>query len=280
MVFSVNGDYFEAMGIPLRQGRPFRSIDSQTGTEPPIILDQGLAHKLRRDNNVLGCLIQHGWGSELQVCRVVGVVPNRQDPSGETSQWAHIYQPIPADKVPIYLHIRTSPKMESRFIRNLGPMIRKIDPHLKVVSLMSLAEYHRNGEAVVGAKMSAQAIAIFGVLAMFLAGLGLYAVKAHLVATRTSEIGLRMALGARRKDVLFLVFRQNAVSTLVGLLLGILLAIGLTSLVRSSLQGVSPMDPLSIIATVVVLASTSLLAGYVPAHRAVKIDPMEALRYE
>ncbi len=280
MVFSVNGDYFEAMGIRLQQGRPFRSIDSQTGTESPIILDQGLAHKLRRDNNVLGCLIQHGWGSELQVCRVVGVVPNQQDPSGETSQWSHIYQSIPSDQVPIYLHIRTSPKMESRLMRNLGSMIWDIDPLLKVVSLTSLAEHHRNSEAVVTAKMSAQAITTFGVLAMFLAGLGLYGVKAHLVAVRTSEIGLRMALGARRQDVLRLIFRQNAVTTLVGLVLGILLAIGLTSLVRSSLQGISPMDPVSIITTVVVLAVTSLLAGYVPARRAVKIDPMEALRYE
>jgi len=100
------------------------------------------------------------------------------------------------------------------------------------------------------------------------------------VATRTNEIGLRMALGATRWDVLALVFRQNAVSTLAGLVLGILLAIGLTSLIRNSLQGISPMDPVSIIATVVVLAMTSLLAGYIPARRAVKIDPMEALRYE
>jgi len=123
-------------------------------------------------------------------------------------------------------------------------------------------------------------ITLFGMQALFLAGLGLYAVKAHKVATRTREIGVRMALGASRRSVLALVFRQNGVSTLVGLVLGILLAMGLTSLVHSALYGVSPMDPMSIAATVIVLASTSLLAGYVPARRAVKIDPMEALRYE
>ena len=128
--------------------------------------------------------------------------------------------------------------------------------------------------------MNATATTILGGLAMFLAGLGLYAVKAYMVASRTNEIGLRMALGATRWDVLALVFRQNAVSTLAGLVLGILLAIGLTSLIRSGLHGINPMDPVSIIATVVVLAMTSLLAGYVPARRAVKIDPMKALRYE
>ena len=280
MVFSVHGDYFEAMGVRLMQGRPFRSLDSKTETEPPIIIDQGLARKLRRDGNALDCLIQHGSGSDLPVYRVVGVVPNQQDPSGASSEWAHVYQPISADQVPIYMHIRTSPEMESTLLKSLGSAIRKIDPQLEVVSLMSLADHHRRGHAVGGAKFNATATTIFGGLAMFLAGLGLYAVKGHLVATRTNEIGLRMALGATRWDVLALVFRQNAVSTLVGLVLGILLAIGLTSLIRSGLHGINPMDPVSIIATVVVLAMTSLLAGYVPARRAVMIDPMEALRYE
>jgi ABC-type antimicrobial peptide transport system permease subunit len=121
---------------------------------------------------------------------------------------------------------------------------------------------------------------MFGILAMFLAGLGLYAVKAHMVATRTREIGVRMALGASRRSVLALVLRQNGVATLVGLVFGLLLAIGLTSLVRGTLYGISPMDPVSIVAAITILGLTSLLAGYVPARRAVKIDPMEALRYE
>jgi len=100
------------------------------------------------------------------------------------------------------------------------------------------------------------------------------------VATRTREIGVRMALGASRRSVLALVFRQNGVSILVGLVLGILLAIGLTSLIRGTLYGIGPMDPVSIAATVLVMTTVSLLAGYVPACRAVRIDPMEALRVE
>ncbi len=278
MVFSVGRGYFEAMGIRLLQGQPFRSLDSQTESEPPIILDQNLAHRVRRDNRVLDCLIQ--YDSNPNVCRVVGVAPNQQDPSGATSQWSYLYQPIPADQVPIYLHVRASPGAMSSLLQSLGPTIRQIDPQLKVVSLMSLADHHRNGHAAVGSKMAAQAIALFGFLAMFMAGLGLYAVKGHLVATRTNEIGLRMALGARRWDVLALVFRQNLVSTLVGLGLGILLAMGLACLIRSGLHGISPVDPISIVATIMVLGLTSLLAGFFPARRAVKIDPMEALRYE
>ncbi|NQV36047.1 MAG: FtsX-like permease family protein, partial [Phycisphaeraceae bacterium] len=228
----------------------------------------------------LGCLIQHGGGSEPQVCRVVGVVSTLRNPYDETSEWGQIYQPISPDQVPIYLHIRTAPEMESSLLQNLGSMIRKIDPELTVVSLTSLTKHYRGSHTVQSARMNAQVITLFGMQAMFLAGLGLYAVKAHMVATRTREIGVRMALGASRRSVLALVFRQNGVSTLVGLVLGILLAVGLTSLIRGALYGISSMDPVSMAATVILLSTTSLLAGYIPARRAVRIDPMVALRYE
>ncbi len=280
MVFGVRGDYFEAMEVSLLQGRPFQALDSTAEAERVVILDERLAHRLRADGHVLGCLIQHGWGSELQVCRVVGVVPSLRDASGANSEWAHIYEPIPADQVPVYLHIQTSSGMESNLLRKLGPVIRQIDPRLNVVSLMSLADCHRRSPVVQGARMSADATVVFGMLAMFLAGLGLYAIMGHMVATRTREIGLRMALGASRRSVLVLVFRQNGVSTLAGLVCGILLAVGLTSLIREELQGISPMDPGSIAATVIVLAMASLLAGYIPARRAAKVDPMVALRCE
>jgi predicted permease len=280
LTFPVNGEYFEAMGMPLLHGRPFRPLDSAAEAEPVVIIGSRLAKKLRRDGNALDCLIQHGGGSEPQVCRVVGVVSTLRDPYDETSEWGQIYQPISPDQVPIYMHIRTAPKMESPLLQNLASMIRKIDPALAVVSLKSLAEHHRGSHAVQQARMNAQVIRMFGILAMFLAGLGLYATKAQMVATRTREIGVRMALGASRWSVLALVFRQNGVSTLVGLVLGLLLAIGMTSLIRGTLYGIGPMDPVSLAATVILLSTTSLLAGCIPACRAVRIDPMEALRCE
>ena len=146
--------------------------------------------------------------------------------------------------------------------------------------MMRGAEHYHGSGPVQLARMNAQVIRTFGILAMILAGVGVYAVHAHKVATRTREIGIRVALGASRRSVLALVFRQNGVSILVGLVLGILLAIGLTSLIRGALYGISPVDPMSIGATVLVLATVSLLAGYIPARRAVRIDPMEALRVE
>ena len=185
--------------------------------------------------------------------------------------------------MPIYIHVRlagTAPGVEAALVRSLGAQIRKIDPRLPVVSVTSLTDQHRNGGTVRQMAVTARLATMFGTMALFLAGLGLYAVKGHVVASRTPEIGIRMALGATRWDIAVLVFRQGAVSTLVGLSLGILLAVALTSLIRSGLYGISPIDPASIAATAVLLAATSILAGYIPARRAARIDPMVALRYE
>ena len=282
-VYEVNGAYFEAMGILLLQGRFFQRLDSVPEAERVVIIDEYLARKLRPDGNAVDCLIQHGWYSEMELCRVVGIVPNLRALSGDTSDRSHIYEPFRADHVPIYVHLRvagTTPQAERAVVRSIGAQMRKIDPRLPVVSVTSLTDQHRNGMAVRQAGVAARLATMFGTMALFLAGLGLYAVKGHMVASRTPEIGIRMALGATRRDVLVLVFLQGAVSTFVGLSIGILLAVALARVIRSGLYGISPLDPVSIGTTVALLAAVSLLAGYLPARRAAKVDPMVALRYE
>jgi putative ABC transport system permease protein len=282
-VFEVDGGYFQAMGIPLLRGRPFRPLDSTPDAEHVVIIDEYLARKLRPDGNAVDCLIQHGWHDELELCRVVGIVPNLRDLSGDPREWPHLYEPLRADRVPIYLHLRaagTAPQAEAALVRSIGAQIRRIDPRLPVVSVTSLTDQHRQSGNVRQVRVVARLATMFGAMALFLAGLGLYAVKGHLVASRTPEIGTRMALGATRRDVLVLVFRQGAASTLVGLSLGILAAAALAQVIRSGLYGISPLDPVSIGTTVALLAVVSLLAGYVPARRAAKVDPMVALRYE
>jgi len=169
---------------------------------------------------------------------------------------------------------------EAALVRSIGAQIRKIDPRLPVVSVVSLTDQHRNGSSVRQAGVTAKLATMFGTMALFLAGLGLYAVKGHMVASRTPEIGIRMALGATRRDVLVMVFLQGAASTFVGLSIGILLAVALARVIRAGLYGISPIDPVSIAATVALLAVVSLLAGYFPARRAASIDPMVALRCE
>ncbi|MBC8217383.1 MAG: FtsX-like permease family protein, partial [Planctomycetes bacterium] len=114
----------------------------------------------------------------------------------------------------------------------------------------------------------------------FLAALGIYAIKGYMVASRTSEIAIRMALGATHRDIMRMVFREGLVLTMVGLMVGLGLGLGVAKVAASMLYGVSPIDPVSIVATVALLGAASLLASYIPARRAAKIDPMEALRSE
>lgn len=284
-LYDVGHGYFEAMGIPLLQGRPFNALDFVPDAEKVVIIDEQLARKLRPDGNAVDCLIQHGWGSneDLDLCRVVGIVPDQRDCAGQVMNWRHIYQPFPDYRLPAFIHLRTSdpsPQAEAALVRSVGVQIRKIDPRLPVVSVTSLTDQHRNGGGVRQTEMTAKLATMFGTMALFLAGLGLYAVKGHMVASRTPEIGIRMALGATRRNVLAMVFRQGAASTCAGLLIGVLLAIVLARLIRAGFYGVSPMDPVSIVATVTLLALVSLLAGYIPARRAARIDPMAALRCE
>ncbi len=282
-VFEVDGDYFKALGIPLLRGQPFRPLDSAPDAERVVIIDEHLARKLRPDGNAVDCLIQHGWASELELCRVVGIVPSLRTLSGEIWEWSHLYQPLRAGHVPIYIHLRvagSAPQAEAALVQSIGTQIRKLDPRLPVVSVTSLVDQHRHGSTVRQMGVTAKLATMFGTMALFLAGLGLYAVKGHMVASRTPEIGIRMALGATRRDVLVLVFLQGAVSTFVGLSIGILLAAALARVIRAGLHGINPLDPVSIGTTVALLAVVSLLAGYLPACRAARIDPMEALRYE
>lgn len=282
-VFEADGGYFEAMGIPLLYGRPFRPLDSAPDAERVVIIDEQLARKLRPDGNAVDCLIQHGWGSELELCRVVGIVPSLLALSGDPLDWSHIYEPIRSGHLPTYIHLRLTnkePQAELALVQGIGFRIRKIDPRLPVVSVMTLTDQHRNDGSARQMRVTAKLITMFGGMALFLAGLGLYAIKGHMVASRTPEIGIRMALGATRWDVLALVFRQGAISTFVGLSIGVLLAAALARLIRGAFYGISPLDLVSITATVALLATVSLLAGSVPARRAARIDPMEALRYE
>ena len=283
--YEVNGDYFKAMGIRLLQGRPFRRLDSAPDAEEVVIIDELLARKLRPDGSALGCLIQYGddgfgLGSPR---RVVGIVPNLQSVWGNGEDQPHVYEPIKAHHVPESIHLRarsTAPGAEAALVRSIGARIRKIDPRLPVLSVASLADQHRNHPTVLFTRVVARLAVMFGAMALFLAGMGLYAVKSHMVASRTPEIGIRMALGATRRDILTLVLRQGAISTFGGLLVGTLLAIVMTRVIRSALHGISTFDLVSIVVTVAILTATSLLASYLPARRAAKIDPMEALRYE
>ncbi len=199
----------------------------------------------------------------------------------------HIYFPfqyVPDSEVfVVNIHLRaasTAPGAMATLLQRVPQEVRSVDQRIPVLSLGTLAGYYYNSPPMWLARMIAGLAVPFGAMALFLAALGIYGVKGYLVASRTREIGIRMALGATRRSILALVLREGAALTLVGLSVGMVLAVGVARVMTSALCGVNPIDPVSIGATVALLGTASLLASYLPARRAARIDPMVALRYE
>jgi predicted lysophospholipase L1 biosynthesis ABC-type transport system permease subunit len=187
------------------------------------------------------------------------------------------------DRLPAYLHLRvagTTGLAREALAQQIRTEIHKTDPRLPIVSVRTLADCCWDDFSLWATAMGARLAVVFGGMALFLASLGLYAVKGYRVACRTPEIGIRKALGATHGDILGMVLREGVMLTLVGLFAGLLLGLAAARLVGSLLYGVRPVDVVSIIVTVVLLGAASLLASYIPARRAAKVDPMVALRYE
>jgi predicted permease len=284
-VYTVAEDYFEAVGMPLLRGRTFVPLDGVPDAEKVAIIDERLARRLRPDGNALGCLIQYGEfrPSSSPPRRVVGIVSHVRVVTDSKMEADQIYEPITPDCRPVYIHLRlesSAGRIGADFVRRIQNEIHAMDPHLPVISVMTLADCHRNNPFVWMAGMGARLAAMFGAMALFLASLGIYAVKGYMVASRTPEFGIRKALGATHGNIMGMVLREGLVLTIAGLFIGLLLGLGAARLIRSMLYGVDPVDPLSIAVTVIVLGLASMLASYIPARRAARIDTMDALRYE
>jgi predicted permease len=283
-MLAIGRDYLPALEVPLLQGRLFDRRDSVPDAEKVAIINETLAHRLRPDGSALGCLVQWGmveFGEWIpDVYRVVGVVT---DLPGIQEQEASFQMYVPAgpDDVPLYfyLHVRDREAVEtlrSQMVRE----IHRVDPYIPVLSVTTLAEIHDNDYRIWHARFHARLALAAGVVALFLAALGIYAIKGYMVTSRTSEIGIRMAMGATRGSIMAMILREGLVQTVVALLAGLLLGLAVARVGASQLYGISPADPVSIAVTVALLGAASLLASYIPARRAARIDPMEALRYE
>lgn len=278
------GDYFSTMGIPLIEGRFFTPED-RIGSQAVAIVSEETAKLLWPDEDALGKRLGH----PNMMRTVVGIVGDVNDGPLGSKPGPHFYLPYPqlpdgyftnvtgvaARSMDILMRTSGDP---SSLTSAVVAQIRSLDPQLPVANIRTMDQEVTS--SVAAPKFNTFVLGLFAFLALFLAAIGIYGVLAYAVAQRTHEVGIRMALGAQRGDVMRLVLGQGARLALAGLAIGSLAALGLTRMMSSLLYGISPTDPLTFAAVAVVLLAVSLLACYVPARRAMKVDPMVALRYE
>ena len=285
--YNVGLDYFKTMGIRLLRGRSFRALDSVADAERVIIIDEQLAHKLRPNGDALGCLIQYGPGKyyeKVTPYRIIGIVQTLYT-AVEKKRGFKVQMYVPTDErlAPLHIHVlgrNTTEKGREALMKAVSQTIHSMDSPIRISTVETLRECYQGDEFVWLTGLGARLALTFGAMALFLAALGIYAIKMYMVASRTPEIGIRKALGATARDIVLMVLREGGLLMLIGLGLGLILGLILARLNQAVFYNVSPVDPISIIITVVVLTLASLLAGLIPARRAAGINPMEALRYE
>ncbi|MDP8981381.1 MAG: ABC transporter permease [Acidobacteriota bacterium] len=283
----VSENYFETLGIPLLQGRAFDARE-RNGTAPRVaILDKSAAGRLWPKGGAVGqhIRVNSGDGRERpQDAEVVGVVGDvREHLSGAATE-AHVYLPFGQQyqaNANIHLKIAASGReAQTRLLESVRGEIREVDARVPVLALKTLRDHLDGSFDLWIARTGARMFAIFGGVALLLAMIGLYGVRAYTVARRTREIGIRMALGADAGDTLRLVLREGLLLTTVGVGAGLALSLALGKLLSSLLFEVSDVDPVVFSVAPVLLAAISLLACYIPARRAAHVDPMVALRHD
>ena len=272
-------DYFQTMGIPLVRGRYFDARD--TAEAPGVaIVSEALARKYWPDEDPVGKRITFEGGAQQPRYReIVGVVGHVRNESLEGDGRGQYYVPYAQrpNNADLFLVVRADgdPAALAPAVRARIASVDKDLPVYKVTTMEKLVS-----DSLSQRRFSMFLFGVFAALAMALAVVGLYGVMSYGVAQRTHEIGLRMALGAQGRDVLRMVVGQGMALVAVGLGVGLLGAFLLTRLMVSLLYGVSAADPLTYAGIALLLAAVALLASYIPARRATKVDPMVALRYE
>jgi putative ABC transport system permease protein len=278
----VSPGYFDVLRIPLRAGRAIGAQDG-VGTPAVAVISEGLAHQLWPDTNPVGRTLEWNGTRSLDVVGVVGDIRGADDRGGrggglDRAPRAAVY--LPAAQLPLRtmtLLVRTSTDPAS-FVPILARAVQQIDPLQAVVQSRPVQD--GLADSVAEPRFTAMVSGLFAGVALLLAAVGIYGVLSYAVAQRTQEIGLRMAVGAQRGEVLRLVLRDGMAWALSGIAIGLLASLALGPIVGPLLFDVPPRDPIIYATVAVTLASVSMLACAVPAARATRIDPLMALRSE
>ncbi|HVB37876.1 MAG TPA: FtsX-like permease family protein, partial [Vicinamibacterales bacterium] len=276
---NVGPKYFATMGIPLRLGRTFTDAD-RAGAPKVAVVNEAFAQYFFGKESPIGRHI--GWGRDTTLdIEIVGVVKDSKTVTLRDKIDRTVYTPYMQasadDTGQMTFYVRTSGDPVG-LASSLRAVVRRVDANLPIFDMKTMTA--QVSESLFAERMVAALSLIFGLLATLLAAIGLYGVMSYSVARRTREIGIRMALGAERGSVMWLVLREVTLLVTLGVAIGLPVALLASRLVQSQLFGLSATDPVAMIGAAVVLVVVALAAGYLPARRATTIDPMLALRYE
>ena len=304
----VSADYFKTVGLPVVRGRAFTEAEAtQSGGTRAAIIDDVLAKKLWPDSDALGQRIQFagdnaprakgGSGGNMgmqedlsgevkpdETIEIVGIVPATRHALFEKDPSGAIYVPLAQgfqSNVSFFVRFHSLPAgSEAATADLLRRTVRDVDPSIPIISLKTFSQHLDSNLQLWVVRAGAALFSIFGGLALGLAVVGLYGVKAYSVARRTREIGIRMALGAQRSAVLRMIMREGSIMLLCGVVLGLLLAMATGKILSGILYQVGALDPVAFTAAPLLLAVAALVATWLPARRATRVNPLRALRTE
>ncbi len=283
----IGAQYFEALDLPVLRGRAFTATETASDAGPKVaIIDELLAESLWPGQDPIGRFIGLGrvrdpeGGDEIEV---VGLVPSISEDIFPAERRPHVYRPFGQNfQAAMNIHVRadsiTDDDARAAMLQTIRREIRAVDGRLPIISLRALEDHIAESASLWLVRLGATIFSIFGALALFLAVIGVYGVKAYAVARRTREIGIRKALGATTSDTLRLILRESMLVAAAGLGVGLVLGAGVASLLASLLYEVSPYDPVAFLASTAVLALAAFVATYLPAQRAASVTPVTALR--
>jgi putative ABC transport system permease protein len=278
-IITVNTGYFPTLEIPLVEGRLFMANDTKD-TEGVVVVSRAFVKAYMPGENPIGRRIRFTYSAKNPFLRIVGVAADTASVDIAAPPPAIIY--TANDQVPStflgYL-VRTAGE-PSAFVGAARAALHELDPQLPLIQPQSLEEVAAQSPSVFLRRYPSYLIGCFAALAVILAVVGLYGLIAHMVLQRSREIGIRVALGAQRRDIMRMVLRQGIRPTLAGVAIGVLAGLGLTRLLSSLLYGVTPRDWLTFSAVTILLLVVALAACAIPARRAMRVDPIVALRYE
>ena len=270
----VTPGFFRAMGIPVVRGRALSDAD-QADAPRVALIDETAAQRYWKGRDPISGRIRYPWPGWLTIVGVVGTTKNNDLTDQPQPTFYVPFAQYPQAQMTVVARTAADPATALGAIR---AAVRDVAPEIPVSDERTMTE--RLGESVAQPRFAASLLVAFGTLALLLGAIGTYGLMAYATQRRTREVAVRMALGAQSRDVLWTVIREGAVLAAGGVLAGLGLALALTRSLRGLLYEVSPTDPTTFALVAIVLVGAALLASYLPARRATKVDPMVALRYE